>query len=320
MPNIQLNNLWIDNVSRSKAMKETVELNVSFDTTFEDIELLRLEMEKFVQAPENARDFQPDFNISVGGVGDLDKMVLYITIKHKSNWHNDGVRAVRRSKFMCALTMALKKIPIYGPGGGTEDLGGPANPTYSVAVSDQFAAAAGDAAAKKDEARMVPAHTDQTEEEARASEQHAASELNTRHLVVETEGLWNPSDDSVRSPTPSGLGDDPRRSRDIESVRNELLKRASTRGRRRDGEGLLSLTPTESGSAGHSVGGRLEPFDEEAQTGAPSAYRGGQAVLAVPEEERMGLYPSASQRSRHDRHQDPSMSHRDPRGPKPGHH
>ncbi|KAJ2957056.1 hypothetical protein NQ176_g11278 [Zarea fungicola] len=117
VPNIVLNGLWIDNISRSKAMSESIEVNVSYDTSFEDIELLRLEMEKFVRHPDNSRDFQPNFSISVGGVGNLDKLVLFISIKHKSNWHNDSVRATRRSKFMCALAQALKKVPIYAPGG-----------------------------------------------------------------------------------------------------------------------------------------------------------------------------------------------------------
>ncbi|KAF4510863.1 hypothetical protein G6O67_002721 [Ophiocordyceps sinensis] len=325
VPNIQLNNLWVDNISRSKAMKESVELNVSFDTTFEDIELLRLEMEKFVRSPDNARDFQPDFNISVAGVGDMDKMVLSISIKHKSNWHNDSVRAVRRSKFMCALTMALKKIPIYGPGGGSEELGGPTNPSYSVAVSNEFAASARDEASKiKDESRMVPTNTNQTEEEARANEQHAVTEINTRHLVVETENLWSPRDHEDRSATPRDT-EDPRRSRDIESVRTELLKRASTRGRRRAGEGLQNLAPTESGFASlapHAVSSRLETFDEEAQIGTPSGYRGGQTGLEAADEERLGLYPSASQRSQqpqHGRHRGPSFSYKDPRGLTPGH-
>ena len=232
-------------------MTETIEVNVSFDTSFEDIELLRLEMEKFVRSPDNSRDFQPDFSISVGGVGDLDKMLLYIGIKHKSNWHNDGVRATRRSKFMCALALALKKIPIYGPGGGGEVLGGPTNPTYSVAVSDQQASAARDEAAKKkDASRMVPAPGSQTEEEMREAEQQAVSELNTRPLAVDTQGPWGYRERDERSPGPGDSPDDPRRSRDIESIRNGLLKRESTRGRRRAGEGLQNLSPTE----GHATG------------------------------------------------------------------
>ncbi|CAI4211848.1 unnamed protein product [Parascedosporium putredinis] len=155
-PNIQLNNMWIENVSRSKAMKECVDVNISYDTTFDDVELLRMEMEKFVRHPDNSRDFQPDFSIGVGSVGDLDKLNLKIVIKHKSNWHNDGVRATRRSKFICALAAALKKVPIYGPGGGNEALGSVGNPSYSVTVTDEHAAKnRQDASDTKESKRMV---------------------------------------------------------------------------------------------------------------------------------------------------------------------
>ncbi|CRK17982.1 hypothetical protein BN1723_017598, partial [Verticillium longisporum] len=132
VPNIVLNNLWIENVSRSKAMKEVITIHISYDTSFEDIETLRHEMEAFVRHSDNSRDFQPDVAMGVSSVGDLDKLALDVVIKHKSNWHNEIVRATRRSKFMCALVLSLKKVPIYAPGGGSEALGGPTNPTYSV--------------------------------------------------------------------------------------------------------------------------------------------------------------------------------------------
>ncbi|OAA67155.1 serine/threonine-protein kinase [Niveomyces insectorum RCEF 264] len=157
VPNIVLNNLWIENVTRSKAQSETIEVGVSYDTSFDDLELLRLELEKFVRHPDNARDFQPDLIVTVNGVGNLDKLLLNVTVKHKSNWHNDVVRATRRSKFMCALALALKKVPIFGPGGGGDAAGSPSNPTYSVSVSDEVAAAARAASAREKNAnRMVP--------------------------------------------------------------------------------------------------------------------------------------------------------------------
>ncbi|KAJ6786368.1 hypothetical protein PWT90_02855 [Aphanocladium album] len=277
VPNIQLNNLWIDNISRSKAMTESIELNVSYDTSFEDIELLRLEMEKFVRHPDNSRDFQPDFSISVGGVGNLDKMLLYISIKHKSNWHNDSVRATRRSKFMCALAVALKKVPIYAPGGGSEALGGPGNPTYSVSVSDDFAAASRDKAAKdKESARMVPSNPGQTQKEAAAAEQAAISELNTMPLAIDTTtSMWDSRDDTTVSAVDESVAEDPRRSREIEAIRSELHKKESQRGRRKAGEGLTGatgLTPTDTQFPPHQRSPRLETFDEEATTDMPSNF------------------------------------------------
>ncbi|OAA59287.1 serine/threonine protein kinase [Cordyceps fumosorosea ARSEF 2679] len=275
VPNIQLNNLWIDNISRSKAMSETIELNVSYDTSFEDVELLRLEMEKFVRHPDNSRDFHPDFSIGIGGVGNLDKMLLYITIKHKSNWHNDKVRSTRRSKFMCALAVALKKVPIYAPGGGSEALGGPGNPSYSVAVSDEFAAAGRDKYAKdKEAARMVPSDPAQTEKEAAAAEQAAISELNTVPLAIDTTtSMWEHRDDNTSSAVDES--GDPRRSREIEAIRSELHKKESQRGRRKAGEGLTGatgLTPTDGHFPPQQRSPRLETFDEEATTDMPSTF------------------------------------------------
>lgn len=116
VPNNILNNLWIDNFTRANAMYEQLTVSVSFDTTFADIQFLREEMERFVRDKDNCRDFQQDLNVEVVGVGDMDKLELRVDIRHKSNWSNETVRAARRSKFMCALVLAIRKIPIRAPG------------------------------------------------------------------------------------------------------------------------------------------------------------------------------------------------------------
>ncbi|GAB1313641.1 Mechanosensitive ion channel protein [Madurella fahalii] len=241
VPNIQLNNLWIENTTRSKAMKEVIDVNVSFDTSFEDIELLRQEMENFVRSPENSRDFQPDIVISVGGVGDLDKLTLKIVIKHKSNWHNEAVRATRRSKFMCALTIALKKVPIYAPGGGGDVLGGPSNPAYSVAVTDEFASTARAKSESEKEAKKL---ANQSDKQAAgnttdaAAEQRAADHLNTTNPVIEALEDWGYEN------TLGGSRDVPT-SRDQASPRTRadiLSPRESQRGRRKAGETLPLMT------------------------------------------------------------------------------
>lgn len=116
VPNNILNNLWIDNFTRANAMHEQLTVPVSFDTSFAEIQALREEMEFFVRDKENCRDFQPEIDIEVVGVGDMDKLELRVDIRHKSNWSNETVRAARRSKFMCALVLAMRKIPIRAPG------------------------------------------------------------------------------------------------------------------------------------------------------------------------------------------------------------
>jgi hypothetical protein len=270
VPNIALNNLWIENVTRSKAMKEIIDINVSYDTSFEDLELLRGEMEKFVRLPENARDFQPDVLITVAGCGDLDKLMLKVYIKHKSNWHNESVRAARRSKFMCALTLALKRIPIYNPGGGGEALGGPTNPTYSVSVDDQYAI---EARTKADEAkaagRMVPPNPVRSDS---TSNQHdvdhveakAAEHLNTRDPLQDMVEDWG-YDQTLNSRDASA---ERKRSHDIETIRSDLkLTRETTRGRRKPGE-ALPPTPLGENVPGVSLSqyqsNRTRSFDVEA--------------------------------------------------------
>ncbi|KAK2759395.1 hypothetical protein FQN54_002873 [Arachnomyces sp. PD_36] len=157
VPNIVLNTIWIENITRSKAMREQMTLVADFGTTFGDIQLLRAEMQKFVQDKDNCRDFQPDVDIEVIGISQMDKLELRIEIRHKSNWSNETVRATRRSKFMCALVLALRKVPIYGPAGSAAALGDAAKPSYSVAISEEQAQANRDAYDKGlEDARMVP--------------------------------------------------------------------------------------------------------------------------------------------------------------------
>ena len=157
VPNLTLNSLWIDNITRSKAMRERLLVYVSFDTTLEDVQLLRDEMQNFVCAKENMRDFQADVEVEITGIAEMNKLELKVEIKHKSNWSNEAVRASRRSKFMCALVLALRKVPIYAPGGGGAALGSADQPSYSVAVNSEQAESLRDTFAKNKEAkRLVP--------------------------------------------------------------------------------------------------------------------------------------------------------------------
>jgi hypothetical protein len=156
IPNIVLNGLWIDNITRSKAMREQLSVFVNFDTTFDDIQTLKSELVKFVTDKENSRDFQPDLDIEVIGIAEMNKMELKVEIKHKSNWSNETVRAARRSKFMCALVLALRRVPIYGPGGGGAVFGSADAPSYSVSVSPEEAKSNKSAfAAAKEAKRLV---------------------------------------------------------------------------------------------------------------------------------------------------------------------
>ena len=232
IPNIVLNTLWIENISRSKAMREQLSIYVDFGTTFEDIQLLKNEMNKFVTDKDNSRDFFPDVDIQTTGINEMDKIELLINISHKSNWANETVRAARRSKFMCALVLALRKVPINGPGGGGADLGSSDNPTYSVAISDSLAAKNKQEYAEKQEsARLVSnKKTDSRmgERLAPPTETRAMNMLNER----------SPALDGARDSEPSlGYRDADRtksETQDLEEVRG-VLRRENTKGRRKSG-------------------------------------------------------------------------------------
>ena len=98
VPNIVLNTVWIDNVTRSKAMREQLLMYISFDTTLEDVQLLKNEMQQFVLHKDNSRDFQPDIDVEVTGIASMDKMELKVEIKHKVSRH-----------YLCYLTSRWPK-------------------------------------------------------------------------------------------------------------------------------------------------------------------------------------------------------------------
>ena len=271
VPNIVLNTLWINNVTRSEAMREQLLIYVDFATSLEDVQLLRNEMQAFVTDKENSRDFQSDVEVEITGIAEMNKMELKVEIRHKSNWSNETVRAARRSKFMCALVLALRKIPINAPGGAAAALGSVDQPSYTVAISDAQATNNRDAFAKsKDTKRLFPiekpeapakdsnkavttgidtlvARDSATPHPLRlrqplSSESTALNTLNSRHPAADTAN--NPSD-LIEPTTPkslthsiSGVETPPDfdRSVSIEEVRG-MLRRQSTRGKRRPSTG-----------------------------------------------------------------------------------
>ena len=267
--NIVLNTVWIENITRSKAMREAINLNVAVDTSLEDIQLLKNELQNFVREKDNSRDFLPEVNISVMDVSDMSKLQLQIDLAHKSNWANEAVRATRRSKFMCALVLAVRKVPIYGPGGGGAGVGDPANPSYSVAISNEQAATNKKVFAEdKEKKRMVPtgattaispikslnspvaARSTAVDfdgnalKRVKSPEKTAVNTLNARPSAVdpardhpdnyyrEETAAATAINEKQTSPSPSPDSAAAGRSNDIEEVRG-LLHRESTKGRRK---------------------------------------------------------------------------------------
>ena len=246
IPNIVLNTLWIENISRSKAMREQLSIYVDFGTTFEDIQLLRNELTRFVTDKENNRDFFPDVEIQTIGINEMDKLELLVEVTHKSNWANETVRASRRSKFMCALVMAIRRVPINGPGGGGAGLGSSDNPSYSVNMSDAAAMKnKKDFADKQEAARLVPSKKSEGKSEDKtglSAEARAMNMLNERSPALDgardDESIAASLLDSERAKS---------QSQELEEVRG-ILRRETTKGRRKSarsgeqGSGLYRQT------------------------------------------------------------------------------
>ncbi|USW56101.1 Putative EF-hand domain-containing protein [Septoria linicola] len=133
IPHNIANTLWIENVTRSKAMKERITIGCTWLTKMDDLLALRKEMESFVNAPSNSHDFMPEVDIELRTIVDLRALEIRIEIRHKSNWANEQVRLHRRNKFMCALLEAFRKVGMERPG----DAPGPDNPTYVVELKNE---------------------------------------------------------------------------------------------------------------------------------------------------------------------------------------
>ncbi|KAL6711159.1 hypothetical protein ACN47E_005690 [Coniothyrium glycines] len=248
IPNIVLNSLWVENITRSKAMREQVSVFCDFGTSFEDIALLKQEMTSFVRDPANCREFHPDIDIEVMSIAEMNKLELRVEIRHKTNWSNESLRASRRSKFMCALVLALRKVPINGPAGGDAVLGSADKPTWSVAVPPADAVAA--YKQYKDNAdakRLVPMNKPEEDNDKGkstgtdypgtvGSEANAVNVLNNRKPGLDTirDDTWETRGDDVSTLGRPSIDD--RRS-DLDEVRG-LLRKASSVGKRKGGTKL----------------------------------------------------------------------------------
>ena len=257
IPNIILNGLWVENVSRSKAMTEQLTIDIAFSTSFDDLQILKNELLTFVTDRDNSRDFQPTVDLDILGTSDQSKLQLLVEVKHKSNWANETIRRARRSKFMCALVSALKAVPIYPPGGAIDSQGSPANPNYSVAITDVEAKEFADEAIKgREDARLVPAKIDEAKEGSspvnnRGAQTGMAGMTKQENKIVDDLTSRDPAVDAARDEAwtssredTSTLGERPSIDRqDLEDVRG-LLRRESTRGKRKPSSEYHPSVPT----------------------------------------------------------------------------
>jgi len=112
-PNSYLNTLFILNQRRSGALAEPVPIIIKYGTSIEQIEELRRRLLEFVRSEK--RDFQSDIATELREVTENFSVTLNIVFFFKSNWQNEGLRLVRRNKFICMLMTTLQEIGIEGP-------------------------------------------------------------------------------------------------------------------------------------------------------------------------------------------------------------
>ncbi len=134
--NEALQHCRIENVTRSGANRQSTTLAIDIATSFKDLQRLRSELEAFLAAPENKRDYMPNLGLSITGVGhELDRLELKCIVTHRSNWSHEPLRAARAMKFMCALVAGIRKVGLGRPEAGT--LGKADNPAHYVMVGKE---------------------------------------------------------------------------------------------------------------------------------------------------------------------------------------
>ena len=137
IPNIVLNSAFVHNVSRSPPMRERLAFKIHAETSQEDLALLQAELEAFVRAPKQCRDFQHEVSVEATLAPELGALELAVDFGHRSNLANEPLRLARHRAFSTALLSTVRAIPIYAPAGGDATLGDLAKPNYTVAVSHE---------------------------------------------------------------------------------------------------------------------------------------------------------------------------------------
>lgn len=150
---------------------------------------------------------------------------------------------------MCAFVFALRKVPIYCPGGRAEPLGGPTNPGYSVTISDTWAADARDKVSQaKEDQRLVPSKATESSLSpsgslGSAEERKTTKATNARKPTADAAQdvedvapvVWKSRDENT-------IGESPKRHRSnkIDNMRKGYQR--SIHGRRRPGESLPPMS------------------------------------------------------------------------------
>ncbi|CAD6886931.1 unnamed protein product, partial [Tilletia caries] len=103
----------VTNLRRSGPIEETVNFEVPYSTTFEQIEQLRERMIEWIAA--QPRDFFPGLNIAIVDLPGFKSMQLSTGIRYKSNWQAGGIKTQRKNRWMCRFKEILSETAIALP-------------------------------------------------------------------------------------------------------------------------------------------------------------------------------------------------------------
>ncbi|KAH8692548.1 hypothetical protein GQ44DRAFT_780073 [Phaeosphaeriaceae sp. PMI808] len=112
IPNIVLNSLWVDNITRSETFTEQVKIQIAFDTNSAAI----LELKDTIKGSCN-QDSSIDMNVCIAGVVGVEGIELHCEIKYRTNRLEGPPCNTRRSKPWNWLVQALRDNGICRPEG-----------------------------------------------------------------------------------------------------------------------------------------------------------------------------------------------------------
>ncbi|SAM85568.1 uncharacterized protein UBRO_08136 [Ustilago bromivora] len=101
---------YIYNSRRSGAQWEVTMIQLSFDTSLESIEQLRLKLRAWVK--ENDREFGGGLDLNFNSITQQNAVELVVAFEHKGNWQDWGARWERRTKLMRRIKTACEELRI----------------------------------------------------------------------------------------------------------------------------------------------------------------------------------------------------------------
>jgi len=108
-----LTSKMVTNLRRSGPIEETINFDVPYSTTFEQIEQLRERMMEWIAT--QPRDYFPGLNVSIIDLPEFKSIKLSTGIRYKSNWQAGAIKTQRKNRWMCKFKEVLSETGIALP-------------------------------------------------------------------------------------------------------------------------------------------------------------------------------------------------------------